>query len=548
MNLYDKIKSPFEDEETIKRIIRNFSDNKPQSSGEFYHYVLRDNNEPIDNDLYMDCFDENIYWPLLENDWKNIENDVSKSEGLKKIYDRFESYQELFNYINKLDKETKEALTKYREYSRRKNPDIELANKYKTILQGKTSNVGELLAAYSLYRDLPQSHNFHSQDLMGFHFNSQIHDRTATKENAEIKFYVNAGENSFKVARLFWDKCRNANVDSYYFKVVDPMHNEQERDDRLCIYSSIDHSKTFLEFLTQIRNENPDISFRRPPLTVGVIDEFVGIGTDTLDKESSYNQTIGSVIYDTLEQICREKSIKKENLFSYVKNNPNALENIKRILIQKSAEKGCSREKTCITDKLGERLKTVEISDTAERVEDKKKGEEIPDLTIKEGSIQVYDENGNITFSGFINPSVLDKKITLPNGNQISAKQYIQENFAPYIPESGTFKLKNGIEISARQFIEEQVIYNLENYNGDIDALMKDTIAETDEPPQKDGWTVPTHGQERGVSIESFKKSLECKRKETKLGMSDVQNTQSNIQNIQHNRYNQKGKYNGQSR
>ena len=41
---------------------------------------------------------------------------------------------------------------------------------------------------------------------MGFHFNSQLHDRTEKRENAEIKFYINAGEDSFKVAKLFLDK------------------------------------------------------------------------------------------------------------------------------------------------------------------------------------------------------------------------------------------------------------------------------------------------------------------------------------------------------
>lgn len=480
MNLYDKIRSPFEDEETIKRIIENFSDKKPHSSGEFYHYILRDNNELIDNNEYMDRFDENIYWPLLENDWKKIGNDMSKNPGLKRIYDRFGSYQDLYNYINKLDKGTLEALANHREYSRKKNPDTELVDKYRTILQGKTGNVGELLAAYSLYRDLPQSHTFHSQDLMGFHFNSQVHDRTEKRENAEIKFYINAGEDSFKVAKLFLDKCRESDVESYYFKVVDPMYKEQERNDRLCIYSSIEHSKTFLDFLTQIKSENPDISFKKPPLTVGVIDDFIGIGTDTLDKESSYNQTIGSVIYDTLREMCNNNGINQGDLFNYIEKNPNILEQIKGMLIERSAEKGCSREKTCVTDKLAERLRTVEMTDNIEKENESESNNE-KTSNLRKGPIQVYDEKGNVVIHEYINPTLLERKIKLSSGNEISAKQFIQESVAPHIPKSGTFKLKNGGEISARQYIEEFVMFEIEKYNGNLDAMMKDTLLGTDD-------------------------------------------------------------------
>ena len=95
MNLYDKIKSPFEDLETIRAIIKNLSDNNVLSSGHMYHSIVRNNNEAIDNASYMDCFDENIYWPFLENDWKRNEEKESKRPEFKKIYDRFH----IKNYI-----------------------------------------------------------------------------------------------------------------------------------------------------------------------------------------------------------------------------------------------------------------------------------------------------------------------------------------------------------------------------------------------------------------------------------------------------------------
>ncbi len=79
-----------------------------------------------------------------------------------------------------------------------------------------------------------------------------------------------------------------------------------------------------------------------------------------------------------------------------------------------------------------------------------------------------------------LNPTLMQKKVNLPNGKQISAKQYIQEFVAPYIPRNGKFILKsNGLELSAQQFIEEAVMYvGQEKYNGDIRTLIDElTVA-----------------------------------------------------------------------
>ena len=148
---------------------------------------------------------------------------------------------------------------------------------------------------------------------------------------------------------------------------------------------------------------------------------------------------------------------------------------------------------------------------------------------------------------------MLKRKIRLPSGNEISAKQYIQENFAPYIPESGTFKLKNGIEISARQFIEEFVMFDLDKYNGDLVGLMSETLATDDTPPERDSDNKDGQGlglmQEQGARVnyeeslatdsrqarngkmnsESFKESLATKRKEHRTGSQDVNKSRNII-------------------
>lgn len=121
-------------------------------------------------------------------------------------------------------------------------------------------------------------------------------------------------------------------------------------------------------------------------------------------------------------------------------------------------------------------------------------------------------------------------KVVLPNGNKITARQYIEEIVVPHIPESGTFKLKNGVEISARQFIEEYVMFDGQTkYKGDIEALIKDTMANDDEEPAKkdDGRSGLGMAQEYVVSEREERKSETTPRddNEDKISIKNIKAT-----------------------
>ena len=76
-----------------------------------------------------------------------------------------------------------------------------------------------------------------------------------------------------------------------------------------------------------------------------------------------------------------------------------------------------------------------------------------------------------------ISPEVLDKKLMLPTGNEISARQYIQTLVLPYIPTSGFITLSNGSQIPVLHFILECVIYDCQNrYNGDFAKYLQDNV------------------------------------------------------------------------
>lgn len=91
-------------------------------------------------------------------------------------------------------------------------------------------------------------------------------------------------------------------------------------------------------------------------------------------------------------------------------------------------------------------------------------------------SIENGDEKYEINpveITEFINPALLEKKVKLPNGVEISARQYIQEVYAPHIPANGRVTLSNGVDISVIQYIEEELLWkDLEKYNGDISQIL----------------------------------------------------------------------------
>ena len=78
-----------------------------------------------------------------------------------------------------------------------------------------------------------------------------------------------------------------------------------------------------------------------------------------------------------------------------------------------------------------------------------------------------------VEITEFINPALLDESIKLPNGALISVRQYIQEVYAPHIPENGRVILNNGVDISVKQYIEEELLWiGQEKYNGDIGQIL----------------------------------------------------------------------------
>lgn len=79
------------------------------------------------------------------------------------------------------------------------------------------------------------------------------------------------------------------------------------------------------------------------------------------------------------------------------------------------------------------------------------------------------------TLVATINPELLKQNIPLPNGEEISAKDYIQNMVFPQLPQNGIVILNDGEKISAKQFIEENIMHDcVNNYRGNFAQYMVD--------------------------------------------------------------------------
>lgn len=201
--------------------------------------------------------------------------------------------------------------------------------------------------------------------------------------------------------------------------------------------------------------------------------------------EIKMNVRNGKQIYfsnSDLEEIIRELSV------NILKNDPNFTKDVHSAIIANARQYGIDTDKFCFDIKARERMRLVEAQMQAKQrsqptIQEQKavqptkpvRQPQQVETTKKEISIDLANLDIQ-TLPETINPTLLEKKIKLPTGAEISARQYIQEIYAPHIPPNGRIMLSNGVEISAKQYIEEVLLQDDNSkYNGDINQILYNT-------------------------------------------------------------------------
>ena len=75
-----------------------------------------------------------------------------------------------------------------------------------------------------------------------------------------------------------------------------------------------------------------------------------------------------------------------------------------------------------------------------------------------------------------INKDVLNKKVQVGEGREITYKEYLEKYVMHKMPKGEKIKLENGIEIPTKQYIEEVLLQEKSKYGLDVESMLADTI------------------------------------------------------------------------
>lgn len=272
----------------------------------------------------------------------------------KSIFDKFETFHEFYSFFNNHNLwEVSDKIFRF--------PNL------KDKVLGQLNDIGlnkEQIDTMCRFMNLIKNRFDGDPGVMGFHIYPQllqIMDTGMDREKGEMKFYLNAGIDTYKVAQLFQQKCEQAKL-NYYFKVVNAVKDyEFRRTDKMCIYTEFKDAKKFLEIIREIKVENPDINFQQPPILTGRIDGFVGTGMDNVKGKNSYNGIMSKVCYDAVTSTFQ--NISREQIPALIDRHPEILYKLKEKIKQRAKEMGLDPEKICVAPEIRYKLEIQDKQD-----------------------------------------------------------------------------------------------------------------------------------------------------------------------------------------
>lgn len=421
MALYNEIKNAFDDDNLLVNLIDIYH------KGYIQYYELTQDPKYNKNmhQEYLDNFNTYIKNPSLEKIYnyivKNVDklddqiknmidsieqrtdiDDDEKFEQRQKInfillyplsqhssfFNRFKNFKEIEDFVKKhnLDnlRHTLNMVSQNLFQKEKKEAREELK---------KAANLSDKEVDLALYveriRKILHSH-FKHDNTMGFHINPEAINpdnniSNKYKKNINIKFYINAGVDSYQFASILQKKCEERNLE-YMYKVVDAWipTSEDRRCDKICIWTSYKYAETFVEMLREIKREHPEFDYQKPPMICGLVDDFIGVGIDF--GNSSFNHAMSMLCTDALENTFGK--ISKEEILKIISKDHNKLNEFRNEIKRLAKENGLDTTKLCVTKDAKEQL--AKYQKTENKVEKTTK----KSFTVYEEETKLYIKRG----------------------------------------------------------------------------------------------------------------------------------------------------------
>lgn len=176
--------------------------------------------------------------------------------------------------------------------------------------------------------------------------------------------YINAGTDSYELANLFSNNCKQQiGLDPKLKVAIGNMSSEIGRREKLCIYvESMEQAKQYIEILEKIKEEKQDFKFEKPILTAGTIDNWIGIGSDIGEYDTSYNKEICGIIINSCNKYFSNMS--RAEIIEQLHKNSQLLDEVRKSISERCLQSGRSSEKICVRKEDVQLLKQTELART----------------------------------------------------------------------------------------------------------------------------------------------------------------------------------------
>ena len=414
MDLYERIKSPLDDDKTIEELAKIYA-----KKGKIGYNDIVHNGEStdIDKKKQIEEFNKNILKECIEMEAERLKqlekkHDISlytkaRNEKLKVLEDKLEEFRkshydviEAYKKCKKVFEETgkiitnissyelnKENLKKYNiteddfygylEYQRiekdedllekeinsfkEENPDYDVI--MKTLNKYTSEEIIEMVEnpnviceeEVGITWDYIESKHTQSY-IMGFHINKRrFEDVDKTQKIDESKLYINADyDQVYKIARLYLEKAKERGI-NYNFKVNYPMYDDENRTDKFVVFSSLKELTKNVEILDEIMREHPEFTLKNPGLLVGKLENGIGIGMDSEGK--SYNNRRSEFLDNIFKKIFKGKSL--DEVKEMINSEDGIIAKIRNKIKSALTKSEISTEKFCLDKEKEETLKNL---------------------------------------------------------------------------------------------------------------------------------------------------------------------------------------------
>ena len=118
------------------------------------------------------------------------------------------------------------------------------------------------------------------------------------------------------------------------------------------------------------------------------------------------------------------------------------------------------------------------------------------------------NEQYNVDILKNINKDVLNKKVQIDGGKEITYKEYLEKYVMPKMPKEEKIKLKNGIEMPTKQYIEEVLLQEKSKYGLNVDSMLADTIMDYAKKENEEIKSINTNNIKNNVNGMDFKDNV----------------------------------------